>query len=113
VRAGADVLINITNDGWFGRTAGPVQHAEMARMRAVECGVPVVRCANNGISFITDARGVVQRRAGLGERTVILDDVRPGRGDTTFLRHGLWPVWGFLLAWTAVVLVIVARGRLG
>ncbi|MBU1676015.1 apolipoprotein N-acyltransferase, partial [bacterium] len=111
VRAGAGVLVNITNDGWFGRTAGPVQHAEMARMRAVECGVPLVRCANNGISYITDDGGVVRRRAGLGERALVIDDVSPGRRGTRYLRHGAWPLLIFLSAWSAVAMALTARGR--
>jgi len=63
VRRGAELLVNITNDGWFGVTAGPRQHAELARLRAAECGVPLVRCANNGISFVTDAIDVTSSAA--------------------------------------------------
>jgi len=111
VSAGANVLVNITNDGWFGRTAGPVQHAEMARMRAAECGVPLVRCANNGISYITDDRGAVRQRAGLGERTLVIDDVVPGRGRTLFVRHGSWPLAGLLLFWTLMAFVVVKRWK--
>ncbi len=111
VRAGADVLVNITNDGWFGRTAGPVQHAEMARMRAAECGVPLIRCANNGISFITDDGGAVRRRAGLGERAVVIDDVSPGRRGTRYLRHGAWPLFCALLIWTVAAMLITTRWK--
>jgi apolipoprotein N-acyltransferase len=60
-------LVNVTNDGWFGISSGPHQHAGMARMRAVETGLPLVRAANTGISLVTDARGRVLASLPLGE----------------------------------------------
>lgn len=110
VRRGAEMLVNITNDGWFGQTAGPRQHAEMARLRAAECAVPLVRCANNGISFIVDERGRPLAWAGLQQRTVVLADVAPGRGGTPFVRFGAWPLAAILLLWTAGAIVL-ARPR--
>jgi len=56
---GADLLINITNDGWFGATAAPYQHFAMARVRSVENRVWLVRCANTGISAVFDPAGRV------------------------------------------------------
>jgi apolipoprotein N-acyltransferase len=64
-------LINVTNDAWFGLSSGPHQHFEMARMRAVEQGLPIVRAANTGISGIVDAYGRVQLSLTLGEQGVI------------------------------------------
>lgn len=55
--AGADYLLNVTNDAWFGDTPGPYQHLRQAQMRAVEAGRPLVRAANNGISAIVDPYG--------------------------------------------------------
>jgi apolipoprotein N-acyltransferase len=53
----ADLLLNVTNDAWFGDTPGPYQHFRQAQFRAVEAGLPVVRAANNGISGVIDAYG--------------------------------------------------------
>lgn len=113
VRRGSEMLVNITNDGWFGRTAGPRQHAELARLRAAECGVPLVRCANNGISFVVDERGRLLAWAGLQQRAVVLADVAPGRGGTPFVRFGAWPLAAILLLWTVGALVLARPRRRG
>ena len=55
----ADLILNVTNDAWFGDTPGPYQHFRQAQIRAVEAGRPLVRAANNGISAIVDAKGRV------------------------------------------------------
>lgn len=110
VRRGAELLVNITNDGWFGVTAGPRQHAELARLRAAECGVPLVRCANNGISFVTDARGRIVAHAGLRQRAVVAADVTPGPGGTLFVRWGSRPVWAVLILWSALA-ILLTRNR--
>jgi apolipoprotein N-acyltransferase len=65
------LIVNVTNDGWFGNTTGPRQHLFQARVRAVEEGVPVIRAANNGISAMIDANGRVTGMLGLNVRGVI------------------------------------------
>ena len=64
------LIINVTNDGWFGDTTGPRQHFHQTRVRAVEEGIPVIRAANNGISAVIDAFGGVRARIGLNVRGV-------------------------------------------
>lgn len=67
--AGAEWLVLVTNDGWFGAWAGPRQHFEKARMRAVETGLPVARAANRGISAMIDPWGRAEEAAA-GERAL-------------------------------------------
>ena len=55
----ADIIVNVTNDAWFGDTPGPYQHFRQAQVRAVEAGLPLIRSANNGISAVLDDKGRV------------------------------------------------------
>jgi apolipoprotein N-acyltransferase len=73
------VLVNVTNDGWFGNTSGPYQHFHQARVRAVEEGLPLVRVANNGISAVIDSDGRVLAELGLNSRGVIDSPLPAGR----------------------------------
>lgn len=85
-------LVNITNDGWFGMSAGPYQHFGAARFRAVEEGLPLVRAANTGVSGIIDSYGRIESVTNLGTEAVI-DGLLPVAAPATFFsRWGLWPV---------------------
>ena len=64
--AEADAIVNLTNDGWFGRTPGPWQHFHQARIRAVETGLPVIRNSNSGISAMIDPYGRVVKGLDFG-----------------------------------------------
>lgn len=65
------LIFNVTNDGWFGNTTGPRQHFHMARVRAVEEGLPLIRAANNGITAVINSYGKVIARIGLDKRGVV------------------------------------------
>jgi apolipoprotein N-acyltransferase len=111
VRAGAELLVNITNDFWFERTAGPRQHADMAILRCVENRVPMVRCANTGISFAADAYGRVTHETGLFERTAFTAQITPRAGGSFATRIG--DAWIVLLLIASAGVVWLRRGRAG
>lgn len=82
-------MLNITNDAWFGSSAGPYQHFHQAKVRAVEQGLPVVRAANTGISAVIDAYGRVRAEIGLGEKGVIDGDLPKVGPRTPFAQFGI------------------------
>lgn len=90
VRKGADVLVNITNDGWFLRTGAPAQHYAANILRAVENGCFVIRSANTGISAIIDPCGRERARSQLLTEDMLVADIVPNRMPTLFTLFGDW-----------------------
>ena len=92
VRDGSLMLLNVTNDAWFGRSWGPYQHLAVSAVRAMENRVPVLRAANTGISAIIDRNGRIVRSIPLEERGVVVADIETGGGQTVYTRYGDWIV---------------------
>jgi apolipoprotein N-acyltransferase len=88
VHKGADVLVNITNDAWFGPTSAPRQHLAMAQLRAVENRVPLLRAANTGISAIVLPDGRIEQRIELDERALRIADLSWPALHTFYSRFG-------------------------
>jgi apolipoprotein N-acyltransferase len=93
VRMGADLIVNITNDGWFLKTGAPEQHYVTNIFRAVENGRPVIRAANTGISAVIDAFGRERLRTSLLTGGAWFAEVPVQSNNTFYLRHGPWFDW--------------------
>ena len=83
-----DWLLNVTNDAWFGESAGPYQHFAAARLRAIEEGLPMVRAANTGVSGIIDPYGRILGALSLGERGILDGPLPLPLEATIFTRFG-------------------------
>ena len=93
VNNGAEVLVNISNDGWFGRSAGPEQHLEMARLRAVENRRWLVRCTNNGYTVVVDPYGRVTYLLPVDVRAVTEAHYGYRNDLSLYDRWGDWVPW--------------------
>jgi len=106
-----DWLMHVTNDAWFGRLAGPQQHLAIARLRASEFGLPVLRAANTGISAAIDARGAVLAALPLGVEGALDVALPPALPPTPYARLGGLPVLAALgLVCAAAVTLSLRRG---
>lgn len=93
----ATLLVNVTNDAWFGDTTAAAQHLQISRMRAMEARRPLLRAANDGISAIIDAHGEVAKTLPRFKPGVLTGSVQPRTGLTPYARVGNWPVISFCL----------------
>ena len=108
-QAGAEVLLNILNDAWYGNTAAPYQHQALALWRAIENRRYLLRASNSGVTSIIDAAGRVVAEGGLFTAEVVSATV-PRLGLTTFYtRYG--DVFAWLVLAAAVILLLVPRPR--
>lgn len=102
------VLINVTNDGWFGNSTGPRQHLHQARLRSVEEGLPLIRVANNGISGVYDAYGRELARLDLDVVGAIDTGLPSSITPPLYARIGNLP---FFLIWFMALLLLVRGER--
>lgn len=95
----ASLLVNVSNDAWFGDSLAPHQHLQMARMRSIETARPMLRATNNGISAVIDHEGTVLATSPQFEVAVLDGKVQPRSGATPYVLVGNWPVlFGLFLA---------------
>lgn len=107
---GAEVFVNISNDGWFGDYSAPGQHLNMARMRAIENGRWVLRATNSGITAVIDPRGRVMARADRNVRTALAARYAFTTVTTFYTRHGDWFPWSAMaIALAGLAFALVRR----
>lgn len=88
----AELLVNVSNDAWFGESIGPHQHFQIARLRAMETGRYLLRATNTGITAIVRPDGTVANRLPQFEAGVLVGQAVPYGGATPYVRWGNWPV---------------------
>jgi apolipoprotein N-acyltransferase len=104
------VIVNMTNDAWFGRTDGPWQHLAMYPFRAVEHRTAVVRAANTGVSALIAPSGQIVRRLALYHRDTMSEALPLREGSTLYSRFGEWLAY-LAFAVGATALAACARAR--
>jgi apolipoprotein N-acyltransferase len=110
-RNDVDFVVNLTNDGWFGDSAAQWQHMANAVFRAVENNLPLIRCANNGVTCWIDASGRVREifkdptGSVYGAGALTVDIPVMGRAPTFYHRHGDW------FGWACVVVAVLVAVR--
>ncbi|MDO6447534.1 apolipoprotein N-acyltransferase [Colwellia sp. 1_MG-2023] len=95
----SDILLTVSNDAWFGNSHGPHQHMEIARMRALEFGRPLLRSTNTGVTAVTDHLGNITEQVPQFEQAVLKADIQLVSGQTPYSQYGRYPIWiiGFIL----------------
>jgi apolipoprotein N-acyltransferase len=100
--AQSELLLTVSNDAWFGSSIGPLQHLQMAQMRALEAGRWMIRATNNGMTVLIDPYGRITTQLPQFERGVLYGEVQPMQQLTPYLRWRTWPLiilCGLLFAW--------------
>ena len=111
VDRGANVLVTITNDAWFGRTSAPYQHFSMAVFRAVENRVPVIRSANTGISGFIDPRGRIVNKSEIFVEASLTDAVPLGKDKSMYTKVGDVFAWVCIAGSLLMIVIRVFQGR--
>ncbi len=117
VNRGTEFLVNITNDGWFGKTHGPFQHAQIAVFRAIENRIAIARCANTGVSMFIDPYGRVKQATKIWVRETVIgriplkrEDSVSWSGRTFYARYGDWfAILCCLVSFTVTAVALLRR----
>ena len=103
--AGSDYLVTLSNDAWFGDSHGPQQHLEIAQIRALEYGIPIIRGTNDGISAFIDADGRLIKTLAKGVAGTMQHQLALYSGMTPY--RSLGPTWVLVILFSTFVLGLV------
>jgi apolipoprotein N-acyltransferase len=104
VKKSGTLMAHVTNDGWFGRSAMPYQHLNIALYRSIEFGIPLARCANTGVSASADACGRIIDKTDIYENKIIITDIPKRSISTLFTKTG--DIVGFVCLIITMILII-------
>ena len=105
----SSLLVNVTNDAWFGDSTAPHQHLDISRMRSIESGRAMLRATNDGVTALIDHDGAVFGRLPQFQPAVLTGHVQPREGATPYVRVGNWPI--VLVSWLALAIAAWAWRR--
>ena len=108
----ANLLVNLTNDAWYGKTVAPWQHARLAQWRAIETRRSLLRVTNTGVTTFINAKGEMAETLPIFTPAVLKTQLEILEGETLYVRFGDWFVWGITLIAAAVVLSQFSRRRI-
>ena len=101
-----EIMINVTNDAWYGNSSGPYQHFNMVRVRAVEHGIPLIRVANTGISGVIDPYGRILSKTKLGQDAVLDEQIpKPLNSPTLYTKFGNYTIILIMLVICGITLI--------
>ena len=113
VLSGAQILINITNDTWYGTTAAPLQHLQIGAFRAIEQRRSLLRCANSGYSAHIDSTGAILQQMDLFQEGLLLTEVKTSSYRSIYSRVGEWINISAVVFVLLIFLTLVVRRRGG
>ena len=96
-KSSSDLLFTVSNDAWFGHSIGPLQHMQIARMRALELQRPLIRVTNNGVSAVYDPISHEQQTLPQFEAAILKANIKLIKGDSVYSQYGNVFVWGCVL----------------
>jgi apolipoprotein N-acyltransferase len=108
----ANLLVNLTNDAWYGRTVAPWQHARLAQWRAIETRRSLLRVTNTGVTSFINAKGEMVETLPIFTPAVLKTQLEILEGETFYVRFGDWFAWGVTLIALAIVLSHFSRRRI-
>jgi apolipoprotein N-acyltransferase len=104
-----NLLVNLTNDAWYGRTVAPWQHARLAQWRAIETRRSLLRVTNTGVTTMINAKGEIQESLPIFTPGVLQTNVKLLEGETFYVWFGDWLAWSVTVAALAILAVQLYR----